>query len=78
MKNGEGNFIASPEELDRLEGEGLVVFRYVGNPNGSARDIAGVRNERGNVVGLMPHPSTPSSPVSVPARRPARAPGPMA
>ena len=36
MKNGEGNFIASPEELDRLEGEGLVVFRYVGNPNGSA------------------------------------------
>jgi len=56
MKNGEGNFIASPEELDRLEGEGLVVFRYVDNPNGSARDIAGVRNERGNVVGLMPHP----------------------
>ncbi len=56
MKNGEGNFIAAPEELDRLEGEGLVVFRYVGNPNGSARDIAGVRNERGNVVGLMPHP----------------------
>jgi len=56
MKNGEGNFIASPEDLDRLEGEGLVVFRYVDNPNGSARDIAGVRNERGNVVGLMPHP----------------------
>ncbi|CAM2838377.1 phosphoribosylformylglycinamidine synthase subunit PurQ [Actinomyces slackii] len=57
MKNGEGNFIASPDELDRLEGEGLVVFRYLGdNPNGSARDIAGVRNERGNVVGLMPHP----------------------
>ena len=57
LKNGEGNFIASPEELDRLEGEGLVVFRYLGsNPNGSARDIAGVRNRRGNVVGLMPHP----------------------
>lgn len=57
MKNGEGNFIASDEELARLEGEGLVVFRYLGsNPNGSARDIAGVRNERGNVVGLMPHP----------------------
>ncbi|AYD89126.1 phosphoribosylformylglycinamidine synthase subunit PurQ [Actinomyces sp. 2119] len=57
MKNGEGNFIASSDELDRLEGEGLVVFRYLGgNPNGSARDIAGVRNERGNVVGLMPHP----------------------
>ena len=57
MKNGEGNFIASDEDLDRLEGEGRVVFRYLGgNPNGSARDIAGVTNERGNVVGLMPHP----------------------
>ena len=57
LKNGEGSFIAAPDELDRLEGEGRVVFRYVGvNPNGSARDIAGVRNERGNVVGLMPHP----------------------
>lgn len=57
LKNGEGNFIASDEELERLEGEGRVVFRYLGvNPNGSARDIAGVRNERGNVVGLMPHP----------------------
>ncbi|VEG28213.1 phosphoribosylformylglycinamidine synthase subunit PurQ [Actinomyces howellii] len=57
LKNGEGNFVASQAELDRLEGEGLVVFRYLGaNPNGSARAIAGVRNERGNVVGLMPHP----------------------
>ena len=56
LKNGEGSFIAAPDELARLEGEGRVVFRYVGNPNGSARDIAGVRNERGNVVGLMPHP----------------------
>ncbi|WP_245637390.1 phosphoribosylformylglycinamidine synthase subunit PurQ [Actinomyces vulturis] len=57
MKNGEGNFIASPEELDRLEGEGQVVFRYVGeSPNGSARNIAGVCNAQGNVVGLMPHP----------------------
>ena len=57
LKNGEGSFIAPPDELDRLEGEGRVVFRYVGgNPNGSARDIAGVRNERGTVVGLMPHP----------------------
>ena len=45
MKNGEGNFIASDEDLDRLEGEGRVVFRYLGgNPNGSARDIAG-RNQ---------------------------------
>ncbi len=57
LKNGEGGFIASAEELKRLEGEGLVVFRYTGvNPNGSLDDIAGVRNERGNVVGLMPHP----------------------
>ena len=57
LKNGEGNFIASPEEVERLEGEGHVVFRYLGlNPNGSVNDIAGVRNARGNVVGLMPHP----------------------
>jgi phosphoribosylformylglycinamidine synthase len=57
LKNGEGGYIASEETLDRLEGEGLVAFRYVGvNPNGSLRDIAGIANERGNVVGLMPHP----------------------
>ncbi|MGH6992690.1 MAG: phosphoribosylformylglycinamidine synthase subunit PurQ, partial [Caulobacteraceae bacterium] len=42
--------------LDRLEGEGRVVFRYLDNPNGSARDIAGILNEAGNVLGLMPHP----------------------
>ena len=63
LKNGEGSFVADPATLDRLEGEGQVVARYVvdagrglDNPNGSYRDIAGVRNERGNVVGLMPHP----------------------
>ncbi len=57
LKNGEGGFIADEPTLDRLEGEGQVVFRYVGsNPNGSLRDIAGITNERGNVVGLMPHP----------------------
>ena len=57
LKNGEGGFVAADETLDRLEGEGQVVFRYVGvNPNGSLRDIAGITNERGNVVGLMPHP----------------------
>jgi len=57
MKNGEGRFVADDTTLDRLEGEGHVIARYVGgNPNGSYRDIAGVRNERGNVVGLMPHP----------------------
>ncbi|MEO6943779.1 MAG: phosphoribosylformylglycinamidine synthase subunit PurQ [Lacisediminihabitans sp.] len=57
LKNGEGGFIASDEELKRLEGEGQVAFRYLGvNPNGSLNDIAGVSNARGNVVGLMPHP----------------------
>ncbi len=57
LKNGEGCFVADEPTLDRLEGEGQVVFRYLeGNPNGSYRDIAGIRNERGNVVGLMPHP----------------------
>jgi phosphoribosylformylglycinamidine synthase len=57
LKNGEGGYIASAETLQRLEGEGLVTFRYLGvNPNGSLNDIAGVSNERGNVVGLMPHP----------------------
>ena len=54
--NGEGNFFADEATLDRLEGEGQVVFRYVDNPNGSARDIAGIVNGRGNVLGLMPHP----------------------
>ncbi|MBX9718735.1 MAG: phosphoribosylformylglycinamidine synthase subunit PurQ [Microbacteriaceae bacterium] len=57
LKNGEGGFIADEATLDRLEGEGLVAFRYLDvNPNGSLRHIAGLRNERGNVVGLMPHP----------------------
>jgi phosphoribosylformylglycinamidine synthase subunit PurQ / glutaminase len=57
LKNGEGGFVASSEVLDRLEGEGRVVARYLDdNPNGSMRDIAGITNERGNVVGLMPHP----------------------
>jgi len=57
LKNGEGGFIADQETINRLEGEGQVVFRYVEvNPNGSVNDIAGVSNARGNVVGLMPHP----------------------
>ncbi|HEX6446181.1 MAG TPA: phosphoribosylformylglycinamidine synthase subunit PurQ [Streptosporangiales bacterium] len=57
IKNGEGGYVADPGTLDRLEGEGHIVVRYLDvNPNGSARDIAGVRNEAGNVVGLMPHP----------------------
>ena len=54
--NGEGNYFADEDSLDRLEGEGRVVFRYVDNPNGSSRAIAGIVNERGNVLGLMPHP----------------------
>ncbi|GAA1746814.1 phosphoribosylformylglycinamidine synthase subunit PurQ [Aeromicrobium alkaliterrae] len=57
LKNGEGGFVADVDTLDRLEGEGQVVVRYAGvNPNGSLRDIAGITNDRGNVVGLMPHP----------------------
>jgi phosphoribosylformylglycinamidine synthase subunit PurQ / glutaminase len=57
LKNGEGGYVADDETLDRLEGEGRVVVRYVGdNPNGSYRGIAGIANARGNVVGLMPHP----------------------
>ncbi|HYE47649.1 MAG TPA: phosphoribosylformylglycinamidine synthase subunit PurQ, partial [Caulobacter sp.] len=54
--NGEGNYFADEETLDRLEGEGQVVFRYQDNPNGSARAIAGIVNPAGNVLGLMPHP----------------------
>lgn len=57
LKNGEGGFVADEATLDQLEGDGRIIARYVGlNPNGSRRDIAGIRNERGNVVGLMPHP----------------------
>jgi phosphoribosylformylglycinamidine synthase subunit PurQ / glutaminase len=57
LKNGEGGYVADEQTLDRLEGEGRVVARYLErNPNGSLRDIAGIANERGNVVGLMPHP----------------------
>jgi phosphoribosylformylglycinamidine synthase len=57
LKNGEGSYVADADTLDRLEGEGRVVARYLDvNPNGSLRDIAGITNDRGNVVGLMPHP----------------------
>ena len=56
-KHGEGRYVADPHVLDELEVSGRVVFRYRGgNPNGAMRDIAGITNERGNVVGLMPHP----------------------
>jgi phosphoribosylformylglycinamidine synthase subunit PurQ / glutaminase len=65
LAHGEGNYVADGETLARLEGEGRVVFRYVdargeptdaANPNGSLNNIAGIINEAGNVLGLMPHP----------------------
>ncbi len=65
ISHGEGRFTADPETLARLEGDGQVMFRYVdatgaasagSNPNGALNDIAGIRNARGNVLGLMPHP----------------------
>ena len=57
LKNGEGGYVADEATLDELEGEGRFVARYLElNPNGSRRDIAGISNARGNVVGLMPHP----------------------
>ncbi|HEY8532574.1 MAG TPA: phosphoribosylformylglycinamidine synthase subunit PurQ [Micromonospora sp.] len=56
VKHGEGRYVADQRTLDELEATGRIVARYIGNPNGSMRDIAGVTNEAGNVVGLMPHP----------------------
>jgi phosphoribosylformylglycinamidine synthase I len=65
VKHGEGQFVASAEDLERIQSNGQVVLRYSSpsgeideayNPNGAARAIAGIRNERGNVVGMMPHP----------------------
>jgi phosphoribosylformylglycinamidine synthase I len=52
----DGNYTADEATLDRLEGEGRVAFRYAGECNGSARDIAGIINDKGNVLGMMPHP----------------------
>jgi phosphoribosylformylglycinamidine synthase subunit PurQ / glutaminase len=65
-KHGEGRYYAPEEELDRLEASGQVVYRYAPghNPNGSAREIAGVSNEAGNVVGLMPHPEHAVDPLT--------------
>jgi len=57
VKNGEGRYVATPDVLDAVEAEGRVLVRYVGsNPNGSLRDIAGVTDRTGRIVGLMPHP----------------------
>jgi len=65
-KHGEGRYYAPEEELDRLEANGQVAYRYAPgqNPNGSARDIAGVRSEAGNVLGLMPHPEHAVDPLT--------------
>lgn len=67
LKNGEGGYIADEKTLNMLEGEGRVIARYLDvNPNGSLRDIAGICNERGNVVGLMPHPEHAVEPLTGP------------
>jgi phosphoribosylformylglycinamidine synthase len=63
LKNADGRFVADAETIARIEGQGQVTFRYLEvNPNGSMDDIAGVSNERGNVVGLMPHPEHATEP----------------
>ena len=63
IKNADGRFVADAETIKRIEGQGQVTFRYLEvNPNGSMDDIAGVSNERGNVVGLMPHPEHATEP----------------
>ena len=68
LKSGEGAYMAEASTLDELEGEGRVVFRYSGgNPNGSRRDIAGVCDPRGRVVGLMPHPEHAIDPLTGPS-----------
>ena len=65
VAHGDGNYFADEATLDRLEGEGRVVFRYApgNNPNGSARDIAGILSEKRNVLGLMPHPERVCDPL---------------
>lgn len=59
----DGNYSADNETLNKLEKEGRIVFRYADNPNGSARDIAGIVNEAGNVFGMMPHPERAIDPL---------------
>jgi phosphoribosylformylglycinamidine synthase len=68
IKSGEGCYVADPATLDTLEASGRVVARYLGgNPNGSQRDIAGVGNQAGNVVGIMPHPEHAVDPLTGPS-----------
>ncbi|MGE0829511.1 MAG: phosphoribosylformylglycinamidine synthase subunit PurQ [Hyphomonadaceae bacterium] len=62
VAHADGRYYADDPTLDRLEGEGRVALRYKENPNGAARDIAGVLNEGGNVMGMMPHPERVSDP----------------
>ena len=65
IKNMDGCYVADDKTLDELEDNGRVVVRYIrGNPNGSYRDIAGITNEAGNVVGLMPHPEHAADPLT--------------
>lgn len=74
MKNAEGRYVAADSVLDELEGEGRVLFRYIGstqtdvpdNPNGSARDIAGICSADGRIAGLMPHPEHAIDPLTGP------------
>ena len=63
VAHGEGCYFADERTLDALEAEDRVVLRYVDNPNGSLRDIAGICNERRNVMGLMPHPERAADPL---------------
>jgi len=63
VAHGEGCYFADPHTLDTLESEDRVAFRYLDNPNGSLRDIAGILNEKRNVLGMMPHPERASDPL---------------
>jgi phosphoribosylformylglycinamidine synthase len=63
IAHGEGCYYADDQTLDQLEAEDRVVFRYMDNPNGSLRDIAGILNEGRNVLGMMPHPERASDPL---------------
>lgn len=56
IAHGEGNYYCDEATLEKLQQNGQIIFSYVSNPNGSVLDIAGISNERGNVVGMMPHP----------------------
>ncbi|MDX9689306.1 MAG: phosphoribosylformylglycinamidine synthase subunit PurQ [Proteobacteria bacterium] len=63
VAHGEGNYFADAQTIEKLEGNGQVVFRYLDNPNGSMNDIAGIMNDKGNVLGMMPHPERVAEPL---------------